>query len=92
MKLQTTVTVKIYDDGTNDVDISGEHLAKQRLLRVIKALKVGHRLKIKEYRKQFITERTKKDARYKETIRDTGTGKSESGATSGSKSGPKSKS
>ena len=45
------VKIEVSENGEVDVKIEGGNLNKRELLRIIKAIKIGHRRSIAEYRK-----------------------------------------
>jgi hypothetical protein len=45
------ILINVQDSGFVDVKFVGGHISKRELLRVLKALKIGYRERIREYRK-----------------------------------------
>ena len=57
------------DKGRIEVDFLNEHIDKRTLLRIIRAIKIQHRIDIQKYRQNIIKEKEKRNELRRKTNR-----------------------
>lgn len=55
------IAVEVYSSGGVKVDFLEGHVRKRELMRIIKLLKIEHRLLVRKYREKVILENKKKE-------------------------------